>query len=1292
VSHESGVSGFRLFAPSCDWPEFEDVAGSSIKPDSIPARMRYDTGARGFGAGSEKRRMATSIEDLTARAKTLIAERNYHEAVRACRRVLLSQPTLLEVRILLGMALLALRRHDEARAEMIAVLRREPNDATAHRLLGEAYLRDGQTDKAADSLKKAIALAPGDDQAKDLLAEVEDEDRPQLATVDRWFDPEAVATVQSDVPPLFEDDTSIAGRGLPRIVADLRHSPPTVEVDPSLVAPVKFEAHTETVPERIAGARLAAVATEPRPIPRFEVAGVSGELPPIESDQTGAHTPTAKRAPAAAPLSPTHVKSKPSNGGGTDELDLADIEAIEASARQQAPAARPKMVSARPTIRGLESPYTPEAFRDDLPTGSGDPPIFEDDTGEHDLDPVETRARANGEGAGLFAIPELRVVRYEPAPALHPVVPADPFDEDPLESSPTSAVDMNELPPLEGERTSARITGNDPDDELVGESTIARQAPLFPEFERTPAGQTREQRSAPDAPRKSAPARKASPSTIALPGWVPKGPMRWVVLGAVVIVPIAILGVVWIAVAVVDGSAESEIDAAVITADGDGLPGSLLHAIELVEEHDGDDAQDLALRARLLATRVLEYRDSDRAAEASALLAELDDDERKLEDARIASAYLALAEGKVAEARELLLDVETETPSAELAYARGLADSFAGEYDRAAASLRRATAAFPEAARYAALTALVTALAGDATTAARLLDQVPNGAMSPAVRTARARVLFESGRDPSLAVEEANAVLGTLAEQATPVQTAWAHLVIARQAGLTSDTELARREARAAADLTPAGDESFGLALAEAALRANDTELAATVLAALPAETTRADRRARVAAEVALVRGDYDAVARSLEAAGTGAQTAYLRGRVAEARGDLTTAERAYEEAAADPREFVRSRSRLGAIHLRAGSSERAIELLTPAHERAPDDVELVPLLVSALIAAERLDRAEEVASQAVNRRPRSPELKIARARVHLAKGESSQALAALREVARERPDDPEVQLGIAEAAIASSDGEAARNAYERTLELRANDPVALAGLVDLAVDAGDVDRANAAIERARTGGVPNERLETARARLLVERGDGELALSALRGMVRSNESASLYVALGRAAYQAERDREAGDAFTRALEIERGSPWALLGIAEVRLREGSVPRAESNLDAARRNGERRALGPRFMSRVKSLEGRIAFEQGNFGRATERARQAIELDARNADAHLVLANVAMEQGDDPVPHFRAAIAGQAPQPEALGRLALRLRGDEACDLARRYLERAPQGYDAPDVQGALRRCN
>jgi hypothetical protein len=43
------------------------------------------------------------------------------------------------------------------------------------------------------------------------------------------------------------------------------------------------------------------------------------------------------------------------------------------------------------------------------------------------------------------------------------------------------------------------------------------------------------------------------------------------------------------------------------------------------------------------------------------------------------------------------------------------------------------------------------------------------------------------------------------------------------------------------------------------------------------------------------------------------------------------------------------------------------------------------------------------------------------------------------------------------------------------------------------------------------------------------------------------------------------------------------------------------------------------------------------------------------------------------------------------PEALGRLAARLSGTEACELGRRYIAAAPEGYDREDVDSAMRRC-
>ena len=65
--------------------------------------------------------MGSSVQDVTARAKQLISERKYRDAVRACRRVLLSKPDAVPVRLLLAQALLALGRHDEVRIEMLAL-------------------------------------------------------------------------------------------------------------------------------------------------------------------------------------------------------------------------------------------------------------------------------------------------------------------------------------------------------------------------------------------------------------------------------------------------------------------------------------------------------------------------------------------------------------------------------------------------------------------------------------------------------------------------------------------------------------------------------------------------------------------------------------------------------------------------------------------------------------------------------------------------------------------------------------------------------------------------------------------------------------------------------------------------------------------------------------------------------------------------------------------------------------------------------------------------------------------
>ncbi len=173
---------------------------------------------------------------------------------------------------------------------------------------------------------------------------------------------------------------------------------------------------------------------------------------------------------------------------------------------------------------------------------------------------------------------------------------------------------------------------------------------------------------------------------------------------------------------------------------------------------------------------------------------------------------------------------------------------------------------------------------------------------------------------------------------------------------------------------------------------------------------------------------------------------------------------------------------------------------------------------------------------------------------------------------------------------------------------------------------------------------------------------------------------------------QAEHDRDAADSFRRALEIDARDPEALLGRGLIAIRNGDLGGAASRLEAATSAATERHAGTDLEARILSARGRLRFEYGTFGDAMTRAREAIARDARCADAHLLLANVAIETGGDPIPELRLAVAGTAPPPEAVGRLAVRLpAGQEACELAARYMRAAPQGYDADSVRSLQSRC-
>jgi hypothetical protein len=116
--------------------------------------------------------LANDSLDFVQRGKVSIVRRQYADAVKICRLGLLGQPSLLEGRLVLGMALTALGRWDEVLAEMRVALETDPNAALAWLLKGEALVGKGDYLQAESTLHRAKELDPSNTKADQLLAEI----------------------------------------------------------------------------------------------------------------------------------------------------------------------------------------------------------------------------------------------------------------------------------------------------------------------------------------------------------------------------------------------------------------------------------------------------------------------------------------------------------------------------------------------------------------------------------------------------------------------------------------------------------------------------------------------------------------------------------------------------------------------------------------------------------------------------------------------------------------------------------------------------------------------------------------------------------------------------------------------------------------------------------------------------------------------------------------------------------------------------------------------------------------
>ncbi|UJR86510.1 tetratricopeptide repeat protein [Sandaracinus amylolyticus] len=1248
--------------------------------------------------------MAEGPEEQTARAKRLIAERNYDEAIRVSRRALLTRPDLVEVRLLLGQALLVTGRYEQVRVEMMALARKHPNLAELHRILGEAYLRAGQTPKAKESLRRAVELDAHDTIARDLLREAVDEESPLSHTIQRWFGEDEPKTVEQALPPQFDDPTPAPAS--PRVRT--APSEPSVQVDPALAEEAAAAAKAAKMP-----AAPKAAAPAPRPIRKPTMMGM-GAVPPPRAPAQPARAPQRTAAPQAAAAPQVARSAPPPARASVPPPPMTALPHVgEAGPTQPVPALRTNghgdvLRDAATVAHGRAR----RALDDDPPTDEialEEPTRSRSDRAEPEQDEDDDAPTLLGRRPDSLApAPASR-----PPPARLPPVAPIPRSVPPPAAPPRAAPPPSAPPPARPSRPPEHPGALrpamrsapppaivPPQDELTSSETLVRDAAVARPFlgGRAAEGMPPEP---PTDPRRVDPAPIQTPQIpIDVRAQVTTESTRRRPASIARMVVLVVLGLVVIGLAGVGvrtylrRGGDAAIRSAAAQASSDGRRTSVERAIATIDVEGADAPWRIALRARLLATLTLEHAE-DRATEVEVELSRLERDGAALADARIARSLLLVAQGRGPDALGVLSGLAASGEElAEAFRARAWAAASAGRVPEAEESARQALTVRPGAPRHAAMHAVLRFAAGDASSALGVLDSVPNGATSPAVRVARARVLLESGGDPVRAAAEADAVLTELAPSASAVELGWAYLVRAQLAARRGAQAEARAAALEAASRTPAFDEGYGLSVVETLLEAEAPSDARDALARLPSSPVDPTRRAMLVAEVALASNDLAGAETALMSAGAGAHAELLRARVAEARGELDTARQLYDRAAGDPREALEARTLSGAVLLRMSRPREARAQLDHALRLAPADVRAVALFVRAALATGDAAAAETAIQAALAHRPDAIELVAARGSVLLALGRIDEALAALQRACEVRPEDAELRAELGEAGLRAGRRDVAASAFQEALRLSPGLARALVGSATLAIDDARFDEASASIEQASQAGAAPLDLARLRADLAVARGLGHGAIASIEPLVEENRrDGPLLAALAHLHAQAEDDREARDLYTRAVRADDDNYEALLGRAGVEMRRGDLGGSARSIDRAERAGRQRGASTSFFARVSVARARLRYEVGDLDEARRLAQQAISADPRCSEAHLLLANVAIERNEDPIPHFRASIAGTRVMPEAVGRLAIRLeRGDEACTLARRYIEAAPRGYDRDEVDGVQRRCH
>ncbi|MFN7701079.1 MAG: tetratricopeptide repeat protein [Deltaproteobacteria bacterium] len=704
-----------------------------------------------------------------------------------------------------------------------------------------------------------------------------------------------------------------------------------------------------------------------------------------------------------------------------------------------------------------------------------------------------------------------------------------------------------------------------------------------------------------------------------------------------------------------------------------------------------DSPADVALRARLLATAVL-AGETARRADAESLLALHELGTENASDHRIASTYLALAAGDAEAARNhaSALVAGQGPRAAEAGHARALTALAIGNIEAARSAADAALAEAPDAPRHQALVLEV----GSRQTGTLELTE----GEATILRIARARARWERDLGRSEALLDAQAVLA--APDATPSERAWAELLLALSEVVQGDTLGATEALARAEQAAPPGDELFEIEVTEAWLALGRLDAAERTMTRLgTGVSTDAGRRGLLYARRALANGDVETAQRMAALADESARRTLVEADIAAQRGDVEVAIARYRRAAENPDLAIEAMCGLSGLLVLVGRAAAALAPVEPLLARDPTFPRVAAAAAYALAAQGDRARALSTLGAALEAHPREPALLAAQGRVHFRSGQWQSALEAYRRAMEVDDHDAEVatERGIAARRLSATEAadrealvEEARASLARAIELVPAHRPALLELLDLSNETGDVARGEAAVAGLDAASIEGHEVDLLRARHLVIALAGSAGVDSVRAACeRRPDDGELRVRLGQLHYQAEQWNEAADAFYAA--STRQTPLRHFALAMRALAFGRArrePSIEPAIDMLRVGTSTDPLTNTEEAYAVLARAWMEWHNEAYGRASIFARQALEQDATNAEAMLLLGHVEALQRRDATERMRAAAVTSL---EATGWMALHTEGEARCEGLRRYLRGAPSGRYAAEASRSLAGC-